>query len=559
MRTLPIKNKYTTGNHFQFDHFHFQLLSHSVSWLEEHGVFELDFNLPIDKEGAIGLSLIPDPLLVQDGFRIDTRKGVVDLYYSTPRSLYYAFDTLMHCFKEEGTSFQIPSMIIEDEPSMATRGIIEGYYGTPWTMEERLTLPSFMTKYRLNAYMYGPKSDPYHRIQWRDPYPLDIFESLSAFFQSLMKHDITPWFCLSPSYSHKGSIPILYSSEADFELLMKKYDAFYDRGIRHFGLFYDDIDALLSPKDTQVFHRVGIAHADLANRVYHQLRARGDEIELVMCPTEYHELADSIYRQDLRSHLHPDIHVYFTGDNVCAEAITAHDLHRANQQFGRKVMIWDNFPVSDFTYGVREFPTVIENRYTKMGELTTGYFINPSIHFEISKIGMISMALYAWNSEGYDSKQAYALCFDEVDERLLALGGAFFEHNRQSILSDEALIQEQKRFEKLEKQPILAYYDALENACQNLLLIQSPFLFECAPWLKRALKEVTIVRAYFDSSLTREQVLQFLEDIHFSGSRLIDRIIHETKLLTESELEQLITNRRGRQWYRVFEAKRWLK
>lgn len=559
MRTIAVKNKYTIGNHFRFQNHTFRLANQSISWLKEIGVFNVFPSFSIDEEGAIPLSLRFEATLLQDGYRIDTRKGEIDLYYSNVRSLFYALDTLLQHLTPKGNAFQIPSMVIEDDPSQAIRGIIEGYYGTPWTFEERMTLPLFMTKHRLNAYMYGPKSDPYHRMQWKDPYPPELFDELSTFFQSLTQYSIMPWFCLSPSYSHKGSIPIQYSSETDFQLLMNKYFAFYDQGIRHFGLFYDDIDALLSPQDTQVFHRVGIAHAELANRVYQELSAKQDPIALVMCPTEYHELADSIYRQDLRSHLHPDIHVFFTGDNVCAEAITTHDLHRANQQFGRKVMIWDNFPVSDFTYGVREFPSVIENRSTHMGELTTGYFINPSIHFEISKIGMISMALYAWNSEGYDSKQAYALCFDEVDERLLALGGAFFEHNRQSILSDQALIGEQQRFETFKKQPILAYYDDLEMACQNLLALQTPFIVECAPWLKRALKEVWIARGYFDFTLTRDHILSFLEDIHFSGSQLIDRIIQETKQLTEKEIEELITNRRGRQWYRVFEAKRWLK
>ena len=51
------------------------------------------------------------------------------------------------------------------------RGIVEGFYGTPWNFDIRADLLKFCGEYNLNAYIYAPKDDPYHRSKWREPYP----------------------------------------------------------------------------------------------------------------------------------------------------------------------------------------------------------------------------------------------------------------------------------------------------------------------------------------------------------------------------------------------------
>ena len=53
------------------------------------------------------------------------------------------------------------------------RGVIEGFYGTPWQQEERLDILAFCRAEGFNAYLYAPKDDPYHREKWREPYPED--------------------------------------------------------------------------------------------------------------------------------------------------------------------------------------------------------------------------------------------------------------------------------------------------------------------------------------------------------------------------------------------------
>jgi hyaluronoglucosaminidase len=60
---------------------------------------------------------------------------------------------------------------IEDYPLFNRRGYIEGFYGKPWTPEERIGMLKLMASHRMNTYYYGPKDDPYHREKWNMLYP----------------------------------------------------------------------------------------------------------------------------------------------------------------------------------------------------------------------------------------------------------------------------------------------------------------------------------------------------------------------------------------------------
>ena len=59
------------------------------------------------------------------------------------------------------------------------KGVIEGFYGLPWSHEARLSMVDFLADIGLNSYIYAPKDDPYHNKKWRDPYPKKRAEEIS--------------------------------------------------------------------------------------------------------------------------------------------------------------------------------------------------------------------------------------------------------------------------------------------------------------------------------------------------------------------------------------------
>jgi len=116
--------------------------------------------------------------LKEDGYKIYIKKENVELSASNVRGFNFAINYLNQFCVQTPRGFRLPIVFIEDEPSFKYRGIIEGYYGTPWTFEERKDMIKFMVENRLNSYIYAPKTDEYHRAKWCDLYPEDFFNDL---------------------------------------------------------------------------------------------------------------------------------------------------------------------------------------------------------------------------------------------------------------------------------------------------------------------------------------------------------------------------------------------
>jgi hypothetical protein len=49
-------------------------------------------------------------------------------------------------------------------------GVIEGFYGRPWSLSQRRTLFGWMKRWGLKDYLYAPKDDLKHCTRWRSLY-----------------------------------------------------------------------------------------------------------------------------------------------------------------------------------------------------------------------------------------------------------------------------------------------------------------------------------------------------------------------------------------------------
>ncbi len=78
------------------------------------------------------------------------------------------------------------------------RGVIEGFYGTPWQEKERQDILSFCKNKGFNAYIYAPKDDPYHRAKWREPYPHTKLLELQELINTAKANKVKFVFAISP-------------------------------------------------------------------------------------------------------------------------------------------------------------------------------------------------------------------------------------------------------------------------------------------------------------------------------------------------------------------------
>ena len=77
-----------------------------------------------------------------------------------------------------------------DASPIPLRGVVEGFYGTPWSHKNRQDMLEFCGEQGLNAYIYAPKNDPYHKDRWREPYPKKEQKKLKELVQTPGKWQI---------------------------------------------------------------------------------------------------------------------------------------------------------------------------------------------------------------------------------------------------------------------------------------------------------------------------------------------------------------------------------
>src|SRR5437764_8353277 len=114
-------------------------------------------------------------------------------------------------------------------------GVIEGFYGQPWSQAERFELFDSMANWGLNTYLYAPKDDLKHRAIWRETYSASEAETLQQLIQACQERNLRFVYALSPG------LDIRYSNVAEPDHLKKRFQQMLGLGCKHFALLFDDI------------------------------------------------------------------------------------------------------------------------------------------------------------------------------------------------------------------------------------------------------------------------------------------------------------------------------
>jgi hypothetical protein len=122
-------------------------------------------------------------------------RGVVALAGADAAGTFYAAQTL----RELIDGGQLDDVVVRDWPAMPLRGVIEGFYGAPWSTEARLRQLDFYGRTKQNVYVYSPKDDPFLRAQWRDPYPPDRLAVIRRLIDRAAANHVEFTYALSPA------------------------------------------------------------------------------------------------------------------------------------------------------------------------------------------------------------------------------------------------------------------------------------------------------------------------------------------------------------------------
>ena len=291
--------------------------------------------------------------------------------------------------------------VLADYPSFPIRGIVEGFYGPPWSHNDRLDVLRFEGQHGMNIYIYGPKDDPYHRKLWREPYPPEQMKRIGALADTARDNFVDLSFAISPGLS------MIYSSEMEFQTLAGKLASVGKLGISHFSLFLDDVPQdLVHPEDKARFKTLAQAHIYLINRLNDHLKSVSPQNRLMVCPTTYtNEWGDRDYIRELGAGVNPEILLDWTGTEVIPRTITAAQAEEWRGYIRRKPLVWDNYPTNDGNpWWLNLDP--LRGREAGLFAATQGLFSNPMYQAHATLIPLQTVADYLWNPTAYDPEKS---------------------------------------------------------------------------------------------------------------------------------------------------------
>jgi hyaluronoglucosaminidase len=280
------------------------------------------------------------------------------------------------------------------------RGLIEGFYGPPWTHRDRLDLLGFCGQRGMNAYVYAPKNDPKHRKRWREPYSdheLERFRELERHCRDL---GMSFGFAISPG------LDIDYGSADDRATLSAKLRTARDLGVGWLVVAFDDLPGRAAQGDAQ---------GELMSWLYDELGGRDQGLRLSVVPTEYAGVTGSRYLSQLADRLPDDVDVAWTGRWVVSPTITLGDARaRAAALGGRPPLLWDNYPVTDNHMSRSLFLGPYTGRDPGLGAACSGVLCNPMPLAHASKVALATAAEFFADPVGYVPGEAWQRAIDAV-------------------------------------------------------------------------------------------------------------------------------------------------
>ncbi|AYW44822.1 beta-N-acetylglucosaminidase domain-containing protein [Tetragenococcus koreensis] len=317
---------------------------------------------------------------------------------------------------------------IEDYANTAIRGFIEGYYGIPWSNEDRKSLMEFGGKFKTTSYIFAPKDDPYHREKWDDLYPEEELDEISDMVAVGKQNktdfvwSISPLGEVAEIAQDEGEEAAMDLVDENNEKLLAKFDQLYDAGVREFGILGDDVGAL--PLDYVV---------EQMNAVSKWADEKGDVKDTIYTPAAYNSdwaWDDGEELNVLEENFADDVQILWTGETTVAPVTqdTIDDFKNLDNEGNKRrdPLFWLNWPVNDVD---------MERVFLGKGDMLesnveglSGVVTNPMQEAEASKIAIFAIADYVWNNEDFDAQQSWENSMQYVEPNATAAFSILAQH-----------------------------------------------------------------------------------------------------------------------------------
>ncbi len=291
-------------------------------------------------------------------------------------------------------------------------GIIEGYYGRPWTWTERAGVVDRLAPAGYDFYLYAPKADPYLRRRWSEPHPDAEAQSIAAFARHCDAAGVAFGVGLSPYEIYQD-----FNAETQ-DALAAKLKHLDSLGVRRLAILFDDMRG-----DTP----------DLADRqvhILHWIAERTTADKVILCPTYYSDdpvldrffgARPDCYLETLGRDLDPAIDIFWTGEEVCSRELGVGHLDRVAGQLKRPPLLWDNWPVNDGPRMSRHLHLrAFTGRPAANASRISGHAVNPALQPALSLIPALTLADAYGQGDAYGYTHAWRAAAEAVAGPALA-------------------------------------------------------------------------------------------------------------------------------------------
>ena len=328
----------------------------------------------------------------------------------------------------DGGSSNMACVTIYDYADIKDRGVVEGYYGVPYSTAVTEDLLRFMMRYKMNSYMYGAKSDPYHSGYWGKPYPDKLTaeqKSMGCFTAADIKQmcEVSVATKVNFIWAIHPGVAFTGNDDAVIDRIMEKFEAMHGLGVRQFGVFVDDVGV---PYDEPTLKLNAKRLTVLQNAIDKKWNFSGavpaDTVKpLHFVPQLYaYGWTKAEGRKNFFSALSntpAKTQIYITGKAVWSVPNNT-DLKIVEEDLGRPVAWWWNYPCNDnadaYTFPVDMYSNFIDMpaidddaRLPENLEGCASLLCNPMQQGEIAKIPLFSAADYAWNNASFDNTSSW--------------------------------------------------------------------------------------------------------------------------------------------------------
>lgn len=323
-------------------------------------------------------------------------------------------------------------------------GIIEGFYGRPWPLDERLQLLQWMPAAGFGTYVYAPKADAHLRRQWRHPHPESVWQSLQQLRQAARDAGVSFGLGLSPWGLQQQ---MTAGDRAALRAAVTRLNALEPDWL---GILFDDMPG----------GQLDLAERQLA--VVHEILSVSSAAQHAVCPTYYSQdpILDELfgpcpenYLESLSEGLPACTALLWTGPAVVTRTYRAADFDWIAARSARPVMLWDNSAVND---GRRTSEFLPLRPFRTDPELIrahcVGHLVNPMSQAALART--VLSTLGAWYQQpARDAAENWQRVLEACPPALAALlarDADCFEHRGLSALSAAQRVQRTAEYRRVD-------------------------------------------------------------------------------------------------------------